>query len=127
VKTDILSRNDIYFVIADFYKKLVKDKTMVPFFKDIVEQDQLEPHLEIITDFWEDVLLQTYKYKNNPMQKHLDFHQKMSFTKKHFDLWLQYLSSTIDAHFMGVNSENMKTRALSIANVMQVKMNLYQS
>ena len=127
MKTDILSRNDIYFVIADFYKKLVKDKTMVPLFKDIVEQDQLEPHIDIINDFWEDLLFQTYKYKNNTMQKHLDFHQKMSFTKKHFDLWLQYLSSTIDANFRGINSENMKTRALSIANVMQVKMNLYQS
>ena len=127
MKTDILSRNDIYFVIADFYKKLVIDKTMVPLFKDIVEQDQLEPHIDIINDFWEDLLFQTYKYKNNPMQKHLDFHQKMSFTKKHFHLWLQYLSSTIDANFRGINSENMKTRALSIANVMQVKMNLYQS
>ena len=127
MKTDILSRNDIHFIIADFYKKLVIDKTMVPLFKDIVEQDQLEPHIDIINDFWEDLLFQTYKYKNNPMQKHLDFHQKMSFTKKHFDLWLQYLSSTIDANFRGINSENMKTRALSIANVMQVKMNLYQS
>jgi hemoglobin len=127
VKTDILSRNDIHFIIADFYKKLVKDTTMYPFFKDIVEQDQLESHLEIITDFWEDLLFQTYKYKNNPMEKHLEFHQKMNFTKKHFERWLQYLSSTIDAQFMGFNSENMKTRALSIANVMQVKMNLYES
>ena len=127
MKTDILSRNDIHFIIADFYKKLVKDTTMYPFFKDIVEQDQLESHLEIITDFWEDLLFQTYKYKNNPMEKHLEFHQKMNFTKKHFERWLQYLSSTIDAQFMGFNSENMKTRALSIANVMQVKMNLYES
>lgn len=127
MKTDILSRNDIYFIIADFYKKLVKDRMMYPFFKDIVAQNDLVSHLEIITDFWEDILFQTHTYKNNPMQKHLDFHQKMNFTKKHFDRWLQYLSSTIDANFVGINSENMKTRALSIANVMQVKMNLYGS
>tara|TARA_R110001632_G_scaffold63953_5_gene152413 strand:+ start:7163 stop:7546 length:384 start_codon:yes stop_codon:yes gene_type:complete len=125
MKPDILSRADIQLVISNFYKKLLKDDSMFPFFKEIVAEGTLESHLEIITDFWEDLLFQTYNYKNNPMQKHLNFHQKMNFEKRHFESWLQYLSTTIDADFSGVNSENMKTRALSIANVMKVKMNLY--
>ena len=116
MKPDILSRADIQLVISNFYKKLLKDDSMFPFFKEIVAEDTLESHLQIITDFWEDLLFQTYNYKNNPMQKHLDFHQKMNFEKRHFESWLQYLSATIDADFSGVNSENMKSRALSIVS-----------
>ena len=83
MKPDILSRTDIKFIISNFYKKLLKEDSMSPFFKEIVEEGTLELHLDIITDFWEDLLFQTYNYKNNPMQKHLDFHQKMNFEKRH--------------------------------------------
>ena len=127
MKTDILSRADIKFIISNFYKKLLNDKTMFPFFKEIVEKQTLEPHLEIISNFWQDILFHTHNYKNNPMQIHLDFHQKMNFERKHFEIWLQYLSQSIDESFVGINSRNMKNRATSIANVMQVKMNLYSN
>lgn len=124
-KTDISSRKDIKFIIATFYEKLLADVKMYPFFKDIVHQNHLEEHLEIITDFWEDILFQSYKYKNNPMQKHLDFAKKMPFSKEHFLIWLDYLQSTIDDFFEGTIAHLMKTRAQSIAMVMQVKMKLY--
>lgn len=127
MKTDILSKTDIKYIISNFYQKLLNDKTMFPFFKEILIEEILEPHLEIITDFWQDILFHTHNYKNNPMNIHLDFHKKMNFEKKHFKIWLQYLSETIDDNFVGNNSENMKNRAISIANVMKVKMNLYSN
>lgn len=124
---DITSREDVRLIITDFYEKLIADKEMLPFFKQILDEDMLEHHLEIIIDFWEDLLFQTHKYHNNPMQKHLDFHQKMKFERKHFKLWLQYLFLTIDAQFEGENAHIMKTRATSIATVMQTKMNLFSN
>lgn len=127
MKLDIRFRKDIKFIITTFYDKLLADEIMFPFFKEVVEHNQLEHHLEIITDFWEDLLLQTYKYKNNPMQKHLDFQKKMDFEKEHFDLWLKYLTETITDNFDGEIAEAMKTRANSIAMVMQLKMGLYKS
>lgn len=126
MKRDIQTRKDIHQIITVFYQKLLADKQMLPFFEEIVAKDHLTSHLEIITDFWEDLLLQTYKYKNNPMQKHLDFHNTMPFEKSHFEIWLNYLSETIDEYFDGTLAHAMKTRAASIAMVMQVKMNLYK-
>lgn len=124
-KQDITTREDLKLVITKFYDKLLSDEKMYPFFKEIVKQNHLESHLEIITDFWEDILLASYKYKNNPMQKHLDFAKKMAFSKEHFTLWLTYLHNTIDEYFDGQIAHQMKTRAQSIATIMQLKMNLY--
>jgi len=125
--SDISSREDLEKIIVLFYEKLVQDEFMFPFFQEIVEEGILKSHLSVIIDFWEDILFQTHRYRNNPMQIHLNFHQKMEFEKEHFQTWLSYLNSTIDDHFTGVVSEKMKNRAASIAMVMQTKMKLYQS
>ena len=125
MKKDISSREDIHFIITEFYKNLISDSEMLPFFDDIVKQNHLEKHIDIITDFWQDMLLYTNSYQNNVLQKHLDFNKKVRFKKEHFQKWLLYLQSTIDASFEGQISQNMKDRANSIAMVMQVKFKLY--
>ncbi len=124
---DIQSRDDLEKIISLFYQKLIQDESMYPFFEEIVAEKTLASHLSIIVDFWEDILFQTYKYRNNPMKKHLDFHKKMKFSKEHFQRWLSYLNDSIDSDFQGPISDRMKARAISIAMVMQTKMNLYTS
>ena len=99
---------------------------MLPFFKDIVAKNQLEHHLEVITDFWNDIIFDTMTYSNNVMQKHLDKNVFVTFKKEHFTLWVSYFFETIDASFAGDHSERMKSRAQSIATVMQLKLDLYK-
>ena len=125
MKPDISSREDIKLIITKFYDLLLADEKMIPFFKDIVEENHLEEHLDIISDFWNDILFYTSTYKNNTMQKHLDKNAFVTFKKEHFTIWTSYLFSTIDKYFEGENALNMKNRARSIATVMQLKMNLY--
>lgn len=125
MKKDITTRADIKLIITKFYDKLIADKKMFHFFEEIITLNHLEKHLEIITDFWEDILLNSYKYKNNAMQKHIDFAKKMPFEKEHFILWLQHLNTSINELFTGKNCHIMKTRAQSIATVMQLKLDLY--
>ena len=125
MKKDISSREHIKLILSEFYKKLVSDSKMFPFFEEIVQNDTLEEHLEVITDFWQDLLLSTTTYRNNVLQKHLDFNKKVTFEKEHFNLWLNYLVTTIDELFEGQIAENMKNSASSIAMVMQVKFKLY--
>lgn len=125
MKPDISSREDIKLIISKFYDKLLIDKKMIPFFKEIVTQNHLEEHLEIITDFWNDILFHTVTYKNNTMQKHLDKNVFVKFKKEHFTIWITYFSTTIDTYFIGINAEQMKNRAMSISTVMQLKMNVY--
>lgn len=126
MKSDIASRKDIHFIISTFYDKFLSDKSMFPFFEDIINNNELSAHLESITDFWNDVLFDTITYKNNVMQKHLTVHRNMKFKKSHFDVWISYFFDVIDAHFSGEKSVLMKNRASSIATVMQLKMNIYK-
>ncbi len=127
MKRDITERKDIKLIISNFYEKLILDEHLFPFFKEMVETGTLEHHLEGIVDFWEDILFDTQKYDRNVMQKHLNFSKKVSFKQDHFRLWLHYLTETTDHLFLGSKSDLMKTRAKSIAMVMQLKMNLYKN
>jgi hemoglobin len=126
MKQDISSRKDIKLIITKFYDFLLADEKMIPFFEDIVEENQLDHHLEVITDFWNDIIFDTMTYQNNVMQKHLQKNAFVNFTKEHFTIWISYFFETIDTLFSGDNSERMKSRAQSIATVMQLKMNLYK-
>lgn len=125
MKPDISSRKDIKHIITKFYDKLLVDENMIPFFTDIVAENQLAHHLDVITDFWSDIIFDTMTYSNNVMQKHLDKNVFVTFKKEHFALWVSYFFDTIDASFIGDNSERMKSRAQSIATVMQLKLGLY--
>lgn len=126
MKVDISSKKDIKMIITEFYKKLLKDDKMLPFFEEIVNKNNLEHHLEIITDFWNDILFDTTTYKHNTMQKHLDKNVFVPFKKEHFVIWTSYFFNTINANFEGEIAERMKNRTTSIATVMQLKMNIYK-
>ena len=126
MKKDITKRADIKLIITKFYARLLADETMLPFFEEIVRENHLEEHLESITDFWEDILLDTRNYKNNVLQKHLNFHEKIAFKKEHFTSWLHHLQHAIDTFYEGETTQRMKDRANSVAMVMQVKLHLYK-
>ena len=82
----------------------------------------MEPHLLDLVDFWEQMLFNKGEYQKNVLQIHMDVNSKLNFTPQHFTIWLKYFNLSIDENFSGTNAENMKTRALSIATVMQIKM-----
>lgn len=127
MQSDISSRKDIKLIITKFYDKLLGDEKMLPFFEDIVAQHQLEHHIEIITDFWNDILFDTLTYHNNVMQKHLQKNAFVQFKLEHFELWVSYFFATIDANFQGENAHQMKNRASAIATVMKLKLNVYSN
>lgn len=127
MKSDISKRENIKLIITKFYDKLLVDEKMMPFFKEIVQKNQLEHHLEIIMDFWNDILFDTNVYQSNVMQKHLNKDAFVKFQKEHFAIWVSYFSETIDTYFEGNNAQIMKTRAASIATVMKLKMNVYEN
>ena len=126
MKPDISSRKDIKLIITKFYDLLLADKKMIPFFDEIVANNHLEEHLDVISDFWNDILFDTNTYANNVMKKHLDKNVFVAFKKEHFTIWISYFFETIDANFLGEKAHNMKNRARSIATVMELKLGVYQ-
>lgn len=118
---DIENRKDLEIIMKQFYTKLLQDERISYIFTDIAKIN-LEEHLPVLADFWEKSMFYTGDYKNNPMRIHLELNEKEPLTREHFDIWLGHFYNTIDELHTGENAEMMKTRALSIATIMQIKM-----
>ena len=122
--TDIETREDILLIMRKFYDKLLADDSINFFFTKVTSVDQhLEAHFEILTTFWEQSLFLKGGYFNNMFSIHKEVHDKHAFTKEHFDTWISHFNLTIDEHFEGKYAEQMKTQALSMATIMQIKFN----
>jgi hemoglobin len=120
MKKDIKNRDDIKLLIDTFYIKIRKDESLGPIFDEIAKVDW-ENHMPIMYDFWENTLFHTGIYKRNAMQPHLDLNEKTPLTKAHFDQWLLIFKTTVDELFEGEIANNAKTRAISIATMIQIK------
>lgn len=121
MEKDIENREDLVLLMSRFYNKLLKNNTINYIFTDIANID-LEHHLPIIVDFWNLSLFGKGNYKNNVLKLHLDLNEKATLTANHFKTWLEAFNSTVDENFSGENSEKIKTKALSISTVMQIKL-----
>lgn len=119
-RTDITTKADIKLLLDTFYKKAIHDPEIGVFFTEIVELD-LQTHMPRMYIFWEAVLFGKSAYRGDPMQKHVDLNNKKTMEKAHFDRWIQMFHQTVDEFFVGQTAELAKTRALSIATVMQIK------
>nr|WP_322625218.1 group III truncated hemoglobin [uncultured Flavobacterium sp.] len=118
---DIQTRADLEKLLWAFYTKLLADPAISYIFTDVAKIN-LEEHMPSLTDFWEQVLLGRNGYRKNVMQIHLDLNADEPLTQEHFNIWLQYFNTTVDEMYEGETAENAKTRALSIATVMQIKL-----
>jgi hemoglobin len=119
---DIETREDILLIMHKFYAKLLADDAINFFFTKITTvNEHLEAHFEILVTFWEQSLFLKGGYYNNMFSIHKEVHEKATFTKEHYTIWLAYFNTTIDEHFAGKNAEQMKTQALSMATIMQIK------
>jgi hemoglobin len=119
---DIETRADILLIMKKFYDKLLADESINFFFTKVTSVNQhLEGHFETLATFWEQSLFLKGGYFNNMFQIHKEVNEKSSFTKEHFQIWLNHFNTTIDENFKGKYAEQMKTQALSMATVMQIK------
>lgn len=119
---DIETREDILFIMRTFYEKLLADESINFYFTKITDVDKhLEHHFEILSTFWEQSLFMKGGYSNNMFQIHRDLHEKHALKKEHYEAWLNHLHLSIDLNFKGKYAEQMKTSALSMATVMQIK------
>lgn len=127
MKKKIENREDIYLLVSQFYVKLLKDEEVKDFFDDIIAKNSLEEHLQILVDFWDNILFYTGSYRRNAMRPHLLIHPEKPFLKHHFKIWLNHFNATIDENFTGDLAHAAKTRALSIATVMEMKIHQINS
>ncbi|MCB0663013.1 MAG: group III truncated hemoglobin [Saprospiraceae bacterium] len=117
---DIQTRADLEKLLASFYQKLLADASISYLFTEVAQID-LEEHLPVLVNFWEGNLLGGHNYKGNPMGPHFTLHQKSPLGTNHFKTWLHHWTETIDELFEGPMADEAKSRARSIALLMQHK------
>lgn len=117
---DIENKEDILKLVTLFYKKLLEDKSISYIFTDVVKI-KLEEHLPILVTFWSQAVLGTGGYTNNLTQLHLDVNAKSYLSPELFTIWLNHFNTSVDELFLGEKSEQIKTQALSIGTVLQIK------
>lgn len=123
---DILSQDDLYILVDEFYKKLLADERISYIFTDVVKI-KIEEHLPILVTFWSQGILGTGGYVKNLTQIHLDISEKEYLSPELFKIWLTHFNISVDENFKGENAEKIKTQALSIATVMQIKISQNKS
>lgn len=121
MKPDITHRADIEKFIVEFYEKVKADPAIGFIFTDVVHMNW-ETHIPVIVDFWETILLDNPLYKKNAMEVHYDLNNKTPLQKIHFETWLSLFTTTVDELYEGKIATLAKTRAKSIAAVMEFKM-----
>lgn len=117
---DIESRGDLEILTREFYSRMLADDKVNYIFTNVAKI-HLEEHLHKITDFWELSMFHTGPYRNNTMLVHMMLNDQEPLTATHFDTWLAHFNMTVDDLFAGSNAEKIKTRALSIATIMKIK------
>lgn len=117
---DIQTQDDLYLLVEAFYKKLLADESISYIFTEVVKI-KLEEHLPILVTFWSQAILGTGGYTNNLTQIHLDVNAKKHLSPELFTIWLDHFYTTVDENFKGSKAEQIKTQALSIATIIQIK------
>jgi hemoglobin len=110
----ITSREDIVFLLTDFYKKAQAD----PLIGSKFEHLNMSEHIQTIADFWDSILFGANTYQGDPFGKHIPLQLK----PQDFDRWLELFTGTIDEHYKGAVAEEAKHRASTIARVFQSKL-----
>ncbi|MGI9530231.1 group III truncated hemoglobin [Lutimonas sp.] len=122
---DVTSREDLLTIVSDFYVDLLKSDELSHFFEAFKQKEVLKHHLDTLVDFWDNTLFYSGAYKKNAMKPHVAIHAKNEIQINHFSEWLQLFNKAVDSNFTGPNSETLKSRALSIATVMKLKLKVH--
>ncbi len=123
MKKDISNREDIVLLVNSFYDKVNIDKTIGHIFSHVAKVNW-EHHLPIMVNFWTGILLDENSYSGNPMIKHIELSKRYTLTENHFQVWVQLFHRTVDEIFEGTKANEAKTRAATIAQIMQSKIKM---
>jgi len=122
MKNDVANRGDIFKIVDTFYDIIRKDDLLGPIFNGQITE--WEPHLQKITDFWDQILFNTKQYYGSPLEAHVKVDKAANYEIEplHFGQWLFHWINTIDEYFNGVKADELKNQARKMQTVLYIKM-----
>jgi hemoglobin len=124
--TDITTPKDLYFLVDEFYKKLLADNRINFIFTDVVKI-KIEEHLPILVVFWSQMIFNTGGYTNNLTDIHLKVDKLYHLTPEMFEIWIAHFESTIDCYYLGENANEIKTQVKNLSIILQIKISKQQN
>lgn len=93
MKEDKITEKTIQNLVDHFYEKVRNDEVLSPIFLRAIGPDaeSWAPHMQTLYDFWSSVMLNTHRYRGNPLQKHRELPK---FDLQLFDQWLALFQET---------------------------------
>jgi hemoglobin len=113
---DLDDEMEIHELVRRFYADVAQDDLLGPMFNDVARVDWSE-HLSKLTAFWCRALLSMPGYEGNPYRAHHLIHARRSFTRAHFERWLDLFHETLDLGWTGPKVEQAKALARKVAMV----------
>ena len=115
LQTDVTKEN-INTMVIRFYSKILKDKTVGPFFinklGDNLNNDLWKPHIQLLTNFWAALTLGDQEYRGNPFAPHLELGALERVT---FEQWLRLFYEAVDSVYEPQAGDFFKQRSSIIA------------
>ena len=100
----------------NFYKKVLKDNIVGPFFiaklGDDMTNEYWEPHLELLVNFWASIALNDASYRGNPFAPHMSLGE---LSHEVFEQWLTLFFATLDEVYEPQVADQFKERSTIIA------------
>ena len=98
--SDTIDRASIEKLVRMFYKNILKDELLSPFFirtlGDDLKNDKWYEHLITLDNFWLSLLTGEGRYMGDPLLPHIFMGQ---LAPEHFELWLKLFRQTLDVVF----------------------------
>ncbi len=116
MKENEITRENIEKMVLLFYRKILKDDIVGPFFikelgKDM-KNDQWSEHIDLLVNFWSSMVLGDGTYRGNPFAPHM---QIGVLTREVFEQWLEIFFKTIDEVYEPRTGDALKQRSMAIA------------
>jgi hemoglobin len=111
-----ISRENIEEMVTKFYRRVLKDETVGPFFiaklGDDMHNRRWQPHLELLVNFWSSIALGDNSYYGNPFAPHLALGE---LKRETFQQWLVLFHETLDEVYEPQVADLFKERSSVIA------------
>lgn len=85
-------------LVDTFYQQIQTHPQLGPIFAEVIGENNWDPHLATMKDFWLSVALNTGRYSGQPVPKHKAI---PGIKTEHFTLWLSLFEDTLRATAAG--------------------------
>ena len=111
-----ITKDNIETMVMNFYRRVLEDEIVGPFFieklGDDMNNEQWQPHLELLINFWASIALGDTSYRGNPFAPHLHLGE---LKRETFEQWLKLFFATLDEVYEPQIANQFKERSTIIA------------